>query len=166
VVAILPGDAGGRRRQGGEVSELEVLWLLWNSSPELRSGSARSGRSGSRQPGPREIKWACQGGVHSQGKPSSEDRRARGGVVLPGASESSGDSGGLGEKFLQPGGPISRRGRERRERRTRGTYRRGLDGHYSREINGGVLLWRPFPETEREKEDCGRRVKTCGVHCR
>jgi hypothetical protein len=46
----------------------------------------------------------------------------------------------------------------------RGTYRHGLDGHYSREINGGVLLWRPFPETEREGEDCGRREMTCRVH--
>jgi hypothetical protein len=45
----------------------------------------------------------------------------------------------------------------------RGTYRHGLDGHYSREINGG-LLRRPFPETEREGEDCGRREMTRGVH--
>jgi hypothetical protein len=45
----------------------------------------------------------------------------------------------------------------------RGTYRRGLDGHYSGEING-VLLRRPFPETEREGEDCGRREMTRGAH--
>jgi hypothetical protein len=32
-----------------------------------------------------------------------------------------------------------------------GTYRRGLDGLYSGEING-VLLRRPFPETGRERE--------------
>jgi hypothetical protein len=46
----------------------------------------------------------------------------------------------------------------------RGTYRRGLDGHYSGEINGGVLLRRPFPETEREGEDYGRRGMTRGAH--
>jgi hypothetical protein len=27
-----------------------------------------------------------------------------------------------------------------------------------------VLLRRPFPETEREGEDCGRREMTCGAH--
>jgi hypothetical protein len=27
-----------------------------------------------------------------------------------------------------------------------------------------VLLQRPFPETEREGEDCGRREMTCGAH--
>jgi hypothetical protein len=46
----------------------------------------------------------------------------------------------------------------------RGTYRHGLDGHYSREINRGCLLRRPFPETERDGEDCGRREMTCRVH--
>jgi hypothetical protein len=136
-VAILPGDAGGRGRQGGEVSELEVLWLLWNSSPELRSRTARSRRGRARCPRVQARSLSCLGGVHSQGKPSSDDRRARGGVVLPGASEFSGDSGGLGEKFLQPGGPISRRGRERRDRRTWGTYRRGLEGQLVREITAG-----------------------------
>jgi hypothetical protein len=29
----------------------------------------------------------------------------------------------------QPGGPNLRRGRKRKERRARGTYRQGLDGH-------------------------------------
>jgi hypothetical protein len=56
VVAILPGDAGGRGDQGGEVLKLEVLWLPWNPSPELRSSSVRSGQGGSRRSGPREIK--------------------------------------------------------------------------------------------------------------
>jgi hypothetical protein len=27
-----------------------------------------------------------------------------------------------------------------------------------------VLLWRPFPETEREEEECGRREMTHGAH--
>jgi hypothetical protein len=130
VVAILPGDAGGRGRQGGSfrargpLVALEFLagvalwfgkiWSKWFSST-----------------------WAAGDQVSSQGKPSSDDRRARGGVVLPGASESSGDSGGLGGKFLQPGGSILRSGRERRERRTWGTYRRGLEGQLVREITAG-----------------------------
>jgi hypothetical protein len=47
----------------------------------------------------------------------------------------------------------------------RGTYRHGLDFHYSREINGRGLLRRPFPETEREGEEIGEKmVLTCGVH--
>jgi hypothetical protein len=99
-VAILLGDAGGRGCQGGKVSELEVLWLLWNSSPELRLRTARSRRGRARCPRMQARSLSCLGGVHSQGKPSSDDRRARGGAVLPGASEFSGDSGGLGEKFM------------------------------------------------------------------
>jgi hypothetical protein len=56
VVANLPGDAGDWGDQDGEVFELEVLWLPWDSSPELRSGSVRSGQGGFRRPRPWEIK--------------------------------------------------------------------------------------------------------------
>jgi hypothetical protein len=45
-----------------------------------------------------------------------------------------------------------------------GTYRRGLDGHYSGEINGGVIPATISRNGEREGEDCGRREMTCGAH--
>jgi hypothetical protein len=56
VVAILPGDVGGRGDHGGKVLELEVLRLPWKPSPELHSSSVRSGRGGSRRSGSQEIK--------------------------------------------------------------------------------------------------------------
>jgi hypothetical protein len=67
------------------------------------------------------------------------------------------------EEFEQPGGPI------------RGEVGRGVRGGCEvligmvlmaiiREKSTGVLLRRPFLETEREGEDCGRREMTCGVH--
>jgi hypothetical protein len=62
VVEILPGDAGGRGRQGGEVSELEALWLIWNSSPELRSQTARSRRGRAHCPRVQVRRLTCLGG--------------------------------------------------------------------------------------------------------
>jgi hypothetical protein len=59
VAAILPRDAGGRGGQGGEVSELEVLRLPQDSSPELRSGSVRSGRGGFHRSRPWKIEQVC-----------------------------------------------------------------------------------------------------------
>jgi hypothetical protein len=62
VVVILPGDAGGRGRQDGEVSELEALWLIWNSSPELRSRTARSWRGWAHCPRAQARRLSCLGG--------------------------------------------------------------------------------------------------------
>jgi hypothetical protein len=66
-------------------------------------------------------------------------------------------------KFEQPGGPIQgEKGREER-----GGYK-VLIGvvlmAITHEKSTGVLLRRPFPEMEREGEDCGRRVMTGGSH--
>jgi hypothetical protein len=94
VVAILPGDAGGRSDQGGEVFELEVLRLPWDSSPELRSSSVRSGRGGFHRSRPWEIEQVCQGGAQSQEERSSAERRAREGESLPKTSDLAGGSGG------------------------------------------------------------------------
>jgi hypothetical protein len=49
------------------------------------------------------------------------------------------------------------RGGEGSERRVRGTYRRGLDGHYSGEINGGVT-----PATVSRNGERGRRLREEG----
>jgi hypothetical protein len=100
-VSILPKDAGDRGGQGGESSGLEVLWLPWNPSPEFHRRSVRSSRRGSRHPGPRETKRACQGGAQFLGEPPNAERRARGGVVLPGVSEFSDDSGGSASSVLR-----------------------------------------------------------------
>jgi hypothetical protein len=59
------------------------------------------------------------------------------------------------EEFEQPGGLV--RGEEGSERRVRGTYRRGLDGHYSGEINGGVT-----PATVSRSGERGRRLREEG----
>jgi hypothetical protein len=67
------------------------------------------------------------------------------------------------EKFEQPGGLV------------RGEEGRGVRGGcgvligmvlmaITREESTGVLLRRPFPKTEREGEDCGRREMTRGAH--
>jgi hypothetical protein len=98
-----------------------------------------------------------QGGAPGGEEEGRREERGRGSLTR---SESTGDTCRCGAAWR----PNSRRERERRGRGMRGTYRRGLDGHYLREINVGVLLRRPFPETEREGEDCGRREMTCGVH--
>jgi hypothetical protein len=100
-VSFLPRDAGDRGGQGGEASGLEVLWLPWNPSPEFHRHLVRSGRRGSRCPGPWETKRACQGGAQFLGELPSAERRARGGVVLPGVSEFSDDNGGSASSVLR-----------------------------------------------------------------
>jgi hypothetical protein len=45
-----------------------------------------------------------------------------------------------------------------------GTYRHGLDGHYSGGINGGVTSVTVSRNGEREEEDCGRREMTRRAH--
>jgi hypothetical protein len=60
--------------------------------------------------------------------------------------------------------PGSRRGGRGSERRVRGTYRRGLDGHYSRVINGAVTPVTVSRNGERGRGISGRREMTDGSH--
>jgi hypothetical protein len=67
------------------------------------------------------------------------------------------------EGFEQPGGPV--RGEEGRGvRGGSGVHIGAVLMAITQEKSTGVLLRRPFPETEREGEDCGRREMTCGAH--
>jgi hypothetical protein len=106
------------------------------------------------------VRWDGGGRLGGEGELGAH-RGYRNGAVMPADVRSS------DEKFEQPGGSI--RGEEGRERRGGhgvliGVVLMAITREKS--TGGGVLLRRPFPETEREGEDFGRRVMTSGVHCR
>jgi hypothetical protein len=105
----------------------------------------------------RNLRGKSQGGAPGE---EEEDRREKEALGSPSTTNSSGDAcrrADLRRGICAAWRPDSRRERERKQRRAWGTYRRGLHGHYSREINGGIT---PTTVTREKRGDgiAGKKV--------